>query len=108
VTYELPSTNKGLLSLRCGKQHGLLIQKIGIKLSKIDKLTDKKCLEQFLEYLKERVKVGTAYIQDPETKFLTHQMLVFQCGDLETATAPDQLTSPFKIVGGEELGVAVN
>lgn len=61
---------------------------------KIKKMTDTQCLELFQELLASRVKMGTAYISNPETGILTHQLLLITCGDIKVQSAPEPLTVP--------------
>lgn len=61
---------------------------------KIKKMNDTQCLELFQELLATRVKMGTAYIADPETGVLTHQLLLITCGDLKFQSSPEALVVP--------------
>lgn len=68
-------------------------------------MTDEQCMDTFQEFLKERIKLGTAYVNDEETGLLTHQILVIECGDLRAQSEPEQLSYPFKPIGYEETRV---
>lgn len=72
---------------------------------KIKKLNDKQCLEVFQELLATRVRLGTAYIADPESGVLTHQLLLITCGDIKVQSAPEPLVVPLMPVVPKEATV---
>lgn len=71
-------------------------------------MTDEQCMDTFQEFLKERIKLGTAYVNDEETGLLTHQILVIECGDLRAQTPPEELSYPFKPIGYEPDARIIN
>lgn len=71
----------------------------------LSEMTDEQCMDTFQEFLKERIKLGTAYVTDEETGLLTHQILVIECGDFRAQSEPEQLTYPFQPIGYEETRV---
>lgn len=72
---------------------------------KIKKMTDEQALKAFSELLATRVKLGTAYVSDPETGVLTHQLLLITCGDLKLQSAPEALVVPLMPVVPKEATV---
>lgn len=71
-------------------------------------LTDKEALTLFVELLKEKVKIGSAFIKDEDGHF-THQSLVIQSGDYETVTAPEAFSAPLYFVEGKTIkSTAIN
>lgn len=72
---------------------------------KIKKMTDAQCLATFSELLATRVRLGTAYVSDPETGVLTHQMLLITCGDQKLQSAPEALIVPLMPVVPKEATV---
>lgn len=75
---------------------------------KIKKMTDEKCLEVFQELLGSRVKIGTAYVGDPDTGVLTHQVLLITCGDLRVQSAPEPLAYPLLPIINKDDNITVN
>jgi hypothetical protein len=65
----------------------------------LSEMTDEQCMDSFQEFLKERVKLGTAYVTDEETGLLTHQILVIEIGELMAQSTPEELTYPFQPIG---------
>lgn len=61
---------------------------------KIKKMNDMQCLEAFQELLATRIKLGTAYISDPESGVLTHQLLLITCGDIKVQSSPEPIVVP--------------
>lgn len=61
---------------------------------KIEEFTDEQCIELFQELLAKRIKLGTAYVQDPESGILTHQFLVMTCGEERLHSASEPLALP--------------
>ena len=61
---------------------------------KIKKMTNEQALNAFSELLATRIKLGTAYVSDPETGVLTHQLLLITCGDLKFQSSPEALVVP--------------
>lgn len=60
---------------------------------------DRQILELFFSMIEEgRLNLGVAYVQNPETGYLTHNYLVATSGELSLSSAPDELTSPFVVV----------
>ena len=72
---------------------------------KIKKMTDEQCLETCQELLATRVRLGTAYIADPETGVLTHQLILITCGDIKVQSAPEPLMVPLMPVVPKEATV---
>lgn len=61
---------------------------------KIKKMTDEQALAFFSELLATRVRLGTAYVSDPETGVLTHQLILITCGELAVQSSPEKLAVP--------------
>lgn len=61
----------------------------------VSEWSDEQCLEVIGELFAKRVQVGSAYVQDKETGILTHQIMVYECGDLRMRSAPSKLSQPF-------------
>lgn len=60
---------------------------------------NEKTLQSFMKLLVTGVvEIGISYVQNPETKLLTHQYLVVTCGDRQTMSAPEELTPPLAIM----------
>lgn len=72
---------------------------------KIKKMTDAQALATFSELLATRVRLGTAYVSEPETGVLTHQLLLITCGDLKVQSAPEALVVPLMPVVPKEATV---
>ena len=72
---------------------------------KIKKMTDEQCLSLFSELLATRVRLGTAYVSNPETGVLTHQLILINCGDLAVQSAPEPLAVPLMPVVPKEATV---
>ena len=72
---------------------------------KIKKMNDKQCLEAFQELLATRIKLGTAYISNPESGVLTHQLLLITCGDIKVQSSPEPLVVPLMPVVPSEATV---
>lgn len=72
---------------------------------KIKKMTDAQALAAFSELLATRVRLGTAYVSDPETGVLTHQLLLITCGDLKLQSSPEALVVPLMPVVPKEATV---
>jgi hypothetical protein len=72
---------------------------------KIKKMTDEQALAAFSELLATRVRLGTAYVSDPETGVLTHQLILITCGDLRVQSAPEPLVVPLMPVVPKEATV---
>ena len=72
---------------------------------KIKKMTDEQALKTFSELLATRIKLGTAYVSDPETGVLTHQLLLITCGDLKLQSSPEALAVPLMPVVPKEATV---
>lgn len=73
---------------------------VAIDFSKYD---DRSLLELFWGMVEDgRLNVGVAYVQDPETKFLTHNYLIVSSGELSITSAPDELENPLSIVTTEK------
>lgn len=65
----------------------------------LNEMTDEQCMEVFQDLIRERIKLGTAYITDPATDLLTHQFLVIECGNLMAQSTPEKLSYHFQPVG---------
>lgn len=63
-------------------------------MKKIKNLNDKQALEAMVELLATKVKLGTAYVADPETGYYTHQFLVLSAGGVEAKSPPSPLPHP--------------
>ena len=63
-------------------------------MKKIKKLTDQQCIDLTLELIATRVKIGLAFVTDPETGILTHQVLVLTCGDSRLQSPPEEMAVP--------------
>lgn len=72
---------------------------------KIKKMTDEQALAFFSELLATRVRLGTAYVSDPATGVLTHQLILITCGDLHVQSAPEPLVVPLMPVVPKEATV---
>lgn len=57
-------------------------------------LDDKECVAIVLELLRDRIQIDTAFVQDFASGILTHQVLILRCGDEETASSPEPLSTP--------------
>lgn len=75
---------------------------------KIKKMNDEECIQKFLEFLDERVTINTAFVRDPETGNLTHQIIQVSCGDLVSLSQPQPLEVILRPATGEETGATVN
>ena len=75
---------------------------------KIKKLTDQQCLDFFQELLATRVKLGTAYVADPDTGVLTHQVLLITAGDIKVQSVPEPLAYPLMPIIDISDSVTVN
>lgn len=75
---------------------------------KIKKMTDEECIQKFLEFLDERITINTAFVRDPETGNLTHQIIQVSCGDLVSLSQPQPLEVILRPATGEETGATVN
>lgn len=75
---------------------------------RIEKMTDEKCLEKFLEFLEKRITVTTNFIVDPETENITHQVLQVSCGKYQSMSHPEPLGATLRVATGEEIGATVN
>lgn len=74
-------------------------------MKKIANMNNSQALKLFTELLATRVKMGTAYVSDPETGVLTHQLLLITCGDLKVQSAPEPLVVPLMPVVPKEATV---
>lgn len=60
----------------------------------ITQLTDEECLKLVLSLLSDRVRIDTVFVRDPDTGFLTHQVISFVCGELITESNPNPMLVP--------------
>jgi len=75
---------------------------------KIEQLTDQQCLDFFRELLATRIKLGTAYVADPETGVLTGQIILLTCGDITAQSLPEPLTYPLMPIINKDNNIMVN
>jgi hypothetical protein len=59
-----------------------------------NELTDQECLELVTELMDTRLTVQSVYTRDDNTGYLTHEILVFRCGDMEAISSPALLEHP--------------
>lgn len=74
---------------------------------KIKKLTDKECLDTFIDLLTNRVTMNTAFVEDDKGN-LTHQVVQVSCGKFVSVSQPEELKAPLRPSTGAELGATVN
>lgn len=60
----------------------------------IENLTDEQALEVLKQLLASKLKIGMAYVPDPTTGVLTHQILMIKVGDLEMHSGPEKMEVP--------------
>lgn len=72
---------------------------------KIKKMTDGQCMEIFQKLIASRVKLGTAYVSDPDTGVLTHQLLLITCGEISVQSSPEPLMYPLMPVVSPETTI---
>lgn len=62
---------------------------------KLAKWSDEKVLEVLYAFLEDRVQVTNKLLQN-EDGFVTHQMIIFQCGDKFFTGEPQELIQPLE------------
>jgi hypothetical protein len=77
---------------------------------KIEKMSDEKVLEKFIELLETRVSITTGFAKndDDNDANFTHQFLTITCGDKVLVSNPEPLDVPLRAATGAELGATVN
>lgn len=70
-------------------------------------MSDRECLDKFLEMLGERVGITTSFITSDDGN-LTHQILQIRCGDLVSVSEPQPLQYPLRLATAEEQGFTLN
>lgn len=76
---------------------------------KLNKMSDEKVLQTFIEMLETRVSITTGFAKtDPDEPNLTHQFLTITCGDLNVTSQPEELDVPLRVATGAEIGATVN
>lgn len=74
---------------------------------KIKKLTDKECLDTFIDLLTNRITLDTGFVEDDKGN-LTHQVVQVSCGEFVSNSQPEELRVPLRPSTGVELGAAVH
>jgi hypothetical protein len=69
---------------------------------------DYECIQKFLEFLDERITINTAFVRDPETGNLTHQIIEISCGEMVSLSQPQPLDTILRPATGAEIGATVN
>jgi hypothetical protein len=71
-------------------------------------MTDKECLDIFVELFKTRVGIDSAFVIDDDTGYMTHQVLTVVCGEHRVSSAPEPLPFPLTLATAEDMGESVN
>lgn len=73
--------------------------------------SDEEVLTAFCEFF-QRVEIAPQLVQDNDTGYITHQIMVIQCGDKFVASTPLAYEWPMQPINlpeeAKEAGVAVN
>lgn len=76
---------------------------------KLEKMSDEKVLQAFIEMLETRVAITTGFAKtDPDEPNLTHQFITITCGEHSLTSQPEELDVPLRIATGAEIGATVN